>query len=257
MGQLREQEEVNMNLGVLWMTLRGHLGWILLAGILLCLGSLLAVRLFVPAQYESVTKLYVIGKQSGAEDVTYNDLEAGSQLAKDYMELVKSRPVVEGVIAENDLGLSYGQLIQKIRVSAPTDTRILEIAVTDANPMEARRIAEGLKEAVIRQIQTVMDVSGVNISEQPNLPEEPVSPDLKKLAALTLIGGWALAFLGALVYILLDDKVKSSEDVRRYLDLSLLGMIPLKESGAQSTGKGGSYGKRRGKAMARTRLPVK
>ncbi len=49
--------------------------------------------------YTSTTKFYVLNKTSDTGSVTYNDLQTGTQLTKDYAELVKSRPVLEEVIS--------------------------------------------------------------------------------------------------------------------------------------------------------------
>ena len=54
--------------------------------------------------YQSVTKIYILNKQdSSSTNVTYNDLQVGTQLVKDYSELIKSRFVLEAVIEQLDL----------------------------------------------------------------------------------------------------------------------------------------------------------
>ena len=61
-------------------------------------------------------------------------LYTSTQLTKDYKVLVTSRPVTAQVITNLDLNLSHEQLVRKIKVDNPTDTRILTISVEDTDP---------------------------------------------------------------------------------------------------------------------------
>lgn len=61
-------------------------------------------------------------------------------LTKDYAELIKSRTVTEGVIAQLNLDLTHEELLKKMAVDSATDTRILSITVTDADPYEHARL---------------------------------------------------------------------------------------------------------------------
>ena len=72
-------------------------------------------------------KMYVLSKQDANSAVTSSDLQAGSQLTKDYMELIKSRSVMEQVISQLQLDMSVDKLSGEITVSNTADTRILSI----------------------------------------------------------------------------------------------------------------------------------
>ena len=80
----------------------------LIAGFLAILGTLM---LMTP-QYQSVTKMYVLNKQDNSM-LSFTDLQTSSQLTKDYAEIIKSRKVTEGAIAELGLDLTYKQMLQK------------------------------------------------------------------------------------------------------------------------------------------------
>ena len=70
--------------------------------------------------------------------------------------------------------------------------------------------------------------------ETADMPTEKASP---KVGMLTLVGGFLGVFLvavAAIVAFLMNDTVKTSEDVERYLDLSTLALIPLKEGEVKS-----------------------
>lgn len=184
----------------------------------------------VTPQYQSTTKIYILNK-SDSQTVTYSDVQLGTQLTKDYSELINSRYVIEEVIQKLDLKLDYSSLKKKIEVSSPADTRIVSITVEDKDPVVAMNIANAVRESASAHIRNVMDIDAVNIVESANMPSEKSSPSYFKW---TVVGGViGVIFICAIILIgyLMDDTIKTSEDVERFLGLSTLGMIPLIETG--------------------------
>ena len=178
--------------------------------------------------YTSVTKMYVLSRQDSSSGVTYSDLQTGSQLTKDYAELVKSRPVLEQVIAVLNLDIEPEDLAENITVETPIDTRILSISVESDNPKEAKEIADTLRETVSSEIKEIMHAESVDTIEDGNLPKEPSSPSLKKNMVLGGALGVFLA-LAILIFIFLrDDTIKNPDDVEQYLGLNVLTSIPIK-----------------------------
>ena len=177
--------------------------------------------------YESTTKIYILNK-SESTTVTYSDVQMGTQLTKDYAELINSRYVLEEVIKILSLSeMEYRDLLDKVSVHTPTDTRIVSITVTDTNPQQAMDIANCIREVAGEHIQNVMDIDAVNVVEEANMPTTKAGPSVPKW---TLVGGVLGAFLVCviiLIHYLLDDTIKTSEDVEKYLGLSTLALIPM------------------------------
>ena len=121
---VKENDEITIDLTELFMTLWSKAHMIILAGILLGLLAFVGTKLFLTPIYTSTTKFYVLNKTSDTGSVTYNDLQTGTQLTKDYAELVKSRPVLEEVISVLNLDMETEELAKKITVTTPTDTRV-------------------------------------------------------------------------------------------------------------------------------------
>lgn len=175
--------------------------------------------------YDSTTKIYILNKTDNAT-VTYSDVQMGTQLTKDYAELINSRYVLEEVIKELSLEEDYQKLLKKVSVNTPTDTRIVSITVEDEDPAQAMDTANCIREVASEHIQNVMDIEAVNVVETANMPLEKAGPSVVKW---TIIGGVAGIFLMCAVILiryLLDDTIRSSEDVERYLGLSTLALIP-------------------------------
>lgn len=226
--------------GVLW-----HWIWLILLVALLLGGAAFAFSKFViPEEFQSTTKIYVLDKESGSggqSTYTYTDLQMGSQLTKDYAELITSRTVIEKVIADNHLEsvYDYKEFLKKVEVNTPTDTRIVSITVTDTNPALAQALADDIRVEASDLIVNTMQINAVNTYEAANLPTEKSAPSCSKWALLgALLGALLVGGIVTLQYIL-DDTIKTSEDVEQYLGLSTLALIPLDENiGGAEKGKG-------------------
>lgn len=177
--------------------------------------------------FESTTKIYILNKTDNST-VTYTDVQMGTQLTKDYAELISSRYVLEKVIEELSLeDMEYEDLMKKVSVNTPVDTRVVSITVEHTDPELAMRIANCIREVAGEHIQNVMDIEAVNVVETANMPIEKSGPSVLKW---TLAGGIVGVFLACaviLILFLLDDTIKSSEDVEKYLGVSTLAMIPV------------------------------
>ncbi len=206
--------------------------WILILLVALTTAMIgFAISFFlIDPTYESTTKIYILNKNDN-QNVTYSDMQLGSQLTKDYSELINSRYVLEEVIQKLHLDLDYQGLKAKVSVSTPSDTRIVSITVTDTDPVEAMNIANAVRESASNHIGNVMDIDAVNVVESANMPTQKADPSYTKW---TMMGGVLGAFIICaiiLIQYLLDDTIKTSEDIERYLGLSTLGLIPVIDTG--------------------------
>lgn len=201
--------------------------WILLICTVLGAGLTLAYTVFaMTPQYQSTTSIYILNKND-KENLTTSDLSVSTQLTKDYAKLITSRTVMENVLGSLNLTGTYEALEKKVTVSILSDTRIIEINVTDPDPELARELADEIREQGAERIRQVMDVEAVNVVDEANLPEEPVSPSKKKNTLLGAMAGLVLCGMIFTVKYLFDDSIKTAEDVEKYLGLSTLAMIPV------------------------------
>ena len=228
-----EQDEITIDIGELLLVLWNKAHIIILAGVVLALAAFAGTKLFMTPQYDSVTKIFVISKQN-ENTVTSSDLQTGALLTKDYMEMVKSRPVLEEVIAVLNLDMSTEELAESITVETPAETRMISITVRNEDPKLAKSIADAVREAASVQIREVMNIDAVNTVEEANLPTKKAAPSTMKN---TLLGGILGVFLAVGIIVLvfiLDDTIKTPDDVERYLEMNVLASIPIKEGSAKN-----------------------
>lgn len=208
-----------------------HYIWlILICAVVAGTAGLLVSKFAIDETFESNTKIVVLSKQNN-DTITYNDMQLNSQLTKDYVELIKSRYVLETVM--ETCGVSeeetYEGFAGRVEVENLTNTRIISITVTDKDPQMAKQLADEIRTVASKRIKEVLDLEAVNVVDEANLPTEKSGPSVKMW---TLAGGLLGAFLCIailLVRYLLDDTIKTSDDVERYLGLSTLAMIPVKD----------------------------
>lgn len=211
-------------MGLLW-----HRLWLIVI-CALCAGTVgfLLSRFVITDQYQSTTKIYVLNRQNEST-LTYNDVQLGTQLTKDFPELIRSRHVAEQVIAAWNLPYSYEAFVGKIDVSSQSDTRIIAITVTDEDPRMAQLLADEIRKVASERITSVTDIQAVNVVDEANLPEHPSSPSVGKWTVVGALIGAILCMAIILIHFMLDDTIKTADDIEKYLGLSTLGMIPERE----------------------------
>lgn len=204
--------------------------WIVILCAVLAGSAGFAVSAFLMTpKYVSSTSVYVMSKQDESK-LSYSDTQLSTQLTKDYEELIVSRYVLETVINNCQLEDTYEILRKRVTVANTKDTRIISISVKDASPAMAQYIANSIREIAAVHIKEVTAVEAVNIVDEANLPTDPVEPSIKKFTALGIAAGAFVAIAIILIQYLMDDTLKSSEDVEKYLGLSTLALIPIMEA---------------------------
>lgn len=231
-----EKQEIEIDLREIFMYLYNHLYVLIVSALIGAMLFYLASNLLLTKQYVSSTRIYVLNQQD-QQTVTYNDLQTGTQLTKDYAKLVTSQTVTAQVIADLDLQNKYedmreitpSDLAEMISVETLTDTRVIQISVTDVSPTRAQDIANAVRVAASQRIYEVMAIEAVNVVDTANLPEGPSSPNTMKNTAIGGAIGLVLATGIYILIFLLDDTIKTPDDVEKYLGLSVLASIPYDE----------------------------
>ncbi len=181
--------------------------------------------LFVDPIYESTSEIYILGTNNSITSIA--DLQIGNLLTSDYMELIKSRPVIEKVISDLKLDISYSSFLKKLSIKNSDQTRIIYITIKDNDAYMAKTIVDKLTDVSLKRIAEIMETEEPNIIDYGHIAEYKSSPNVKKNAA---IGGAACMLIAAAFYIIrfiLDDSIKNSDDVERYLGLNVIGQIPM------------------------------
>ena len=179
----------------------------------------------ITPKFTATSKLYMVSSSSNTI-VDLTDLNIGTSLTSDYTELIKTRPILEDIIAENELTYDVAQLRGMISISSVSNTRILAISVTSTSPTEAATVANALADKAVESIPVLMDTSTPNIAERAIVPESKSSPSMKKNAAIGGILGLFLVAAVLTLLFLMEDTMSTAEDVQKKLGLMPLTVVP-------------------------------
>lgn len=201
--------------------------WIVIISAVVTGAVALVVTIFlITPKYSSTSKLYVVNRQND-NTTTYNDIQSSSQLIKDFKVLVTSIPVIDKVIDDLNLDMTYDEVVSEVSCVIETDSRILSVTVTDKDPETAKKIADSIADVSSKQVTSVMKIEGVNVIENGRVPTSPSSPNTTKNVVIGIALGLVLSVAVIIVKFMLDDTIKNSDDVEKYLGMSTLSLIPL------------------------------
>ncbi|MCE2161343.1 MULTISPECIES: capsular polysaccharide biosynthesis protein [Streptococcus] len=188
--------------------------------------SFLVTYFFIQPTYTSTTRIYVVNQATDNNNLSAQDLQAGTYLVNDYKEIITSNDVLSEVIKDEKLNLSEAELSKMVSVNIPTDTRLISISVNAKTGQDAQTLANKVREVASKKIKKVTKVEDVTMLEEAKLPESPSSPNIKLNVLLGAVLGGFLAVVGVLVREILDDRVRRPEDVEDALGMTLLGIVP-------------------------------
>lgn len=191
-------------------------------------GCLISVFLITP-QYESTSVLYVLSKSTSITSLA--DIQMGSSLTNDYVEVVTSRPIIEQVI--QNLGLTdetYESLKDKVSIDNPANTRLLKITVRDPQADVAKAIADELADVSKSFISIKMDQAAPTVTQYGYDDGEPVTPNTVKNTVLGALIGAVLAIGVVIVSYLLNDTIMTTDDIEKKLGMTVLASIPMDEA---------------------------
>ena len=212
--QDQDSEEVEIDLLELFQYFRSQ---ILILIIALLVGGVAAgaiTHFLITPKYQATSKLYVVSA-SNNKIVDLNDLNIGTSLSEDYTELIKIRPILEDVIKDCNLDYEYEELLEMLTIAPVGETRILAITVESTSAKEAMTIAN-----------SVAATTAPNIAEKAVLPEGPCSPNLVTNTAIGAIGMLVLVMAVLTVLFLMDDTMRSAEEVEKAFGVMPLTVIP-------------------------------
>ena len=204
---------------------RGRLIWIVLGFLAGALAAGLITFYLITPQYTATSKMYMVSSSSQSV-VDLTDLNIGQSLSKDYVELLKTRPIIESVIEEQGLDYNYSELLSMLSMSTVSDTRIIAIRATSKDPEEAMNIANALADKGVKELPKLMETPQPHIAEYAIIPINPSSPSLTKNIMIGALIGMIIMLGIFTIQFMLDDTFKTADDIEREFGVITLTVIP-------------------------------
>ena len=205
--------------------------WIVILTTVIAVGiSVIIFHLNKEQLYEAETTM-IVNVQSNenqsmlTSDQIYDQIYAGEKLAVLYGEIIKSRAVLQPVIERLNLEMTPQQLAGMISVSQVNETHIMNLSVTDTDPDRAKSIANTIPEVFTEEVKRTIKANGVEVLD-PSLGGYPI---VSNSSNKVLIAGVLGVMIGLFIIFLiefLDNKVKTPQDMEKYFNIPVLGVIP-------------------------------
>lgn len=193
------------------------------------LGCVYGLFLQTP-MYQSYTTV-ILSSNEGT--INQNDLNLYKNLVNTYAEIVKSRRVLDQVIDELDLDLTYEQLYGKTSVSAVNNTEIIKITVNDADGIKAKNIANITANYFTKEIVDLYNMNNVDILDEAIEAKKPYNINVVKQVIIYFMLGFVLAAGVLFIIYYFDRTVKSIEQVEQKIKLPILGGVQEYQRGAK------------------------
>lgn len=183
---------------------------------------------FVTPKYTATSSLILVQTDSAgaASAVTTSDVTLADKLIETYKELARSKSVINEVIEELDLKLSYGKVKSEINVQAVTGTQMLKISVTDEDPNRATAIANTLSQVFSHKVEEIYKIDNINVVDDAETPVSPSNINHKKDVLLFVIVAFVLSIVIIFLINVLDTTVSQTTDFERTLGIKVIAEIP-------------------------------
>ena len=191
---------------------RQHLLAVILATVILAAAGFGISKFLITPQYEASALMIVNTRQDITSNVTSDQINSATKLVSTYSIIIKSDTVLQQVIDNLGLSLTYQQLASRVTVSAVDDTQVMKVTVKSDNPEWARQVCE-----------QIISSAAVNPT--------PVSPNVGRNTMLGGVLGLVISVGIILLAVLLDNKIHTEDDIAKYLDLAVVGVIPEYQGG--------------------------
>lgn len=193
-----------------------------------------AVTLLTTPLYQASTRLFVSTAAGASLTETYQGNRFSQERVVSYAELLMGQTIAQRTIDKLQLDMTAPELQEHVTATVKRDTVLIGVQVLDDSPIQARDIANTISDefvVMVRELETPEDGSlpdsRVVVEQRATIPENPVVPQPTRNIAIGLGLGLILGVGLAMVRDLLDNTVKSRDQLEEITGAGLVGSIPL------------------------------
>lgn len=201
----------------------------------LCIGTIVALT--TPTRYTASTDMLVSAQTSDTATPSELNLARGyaQQAITSYVEIISSSLVLQPVIDDLGLDRTVAQLSSQLSTTSATTSTVITVTVSDHNPAQAARLANAIGDSfttvVAERLERPTDarpsIVRINTLEAASVPVSPAAPNIPLTTALGALLGLAGGVGAAVLRSVLDNRVRTVEDVERAVSAPTLGGIAL------------------------------
>lgn len=192
------------------------------------ISAILSFFIMTPV-YESTVTVIIGNKNdtSSQSTVQYDQVMMYQNLTKTYSEIATSKYIEQKALDALGNGMPIDKFNKLITVTTETNTQLLTITAQANTAQDALNEVTALSEAFAANAKNVYAAGDAKILDKGELPSKPVKPN--KVLNVTIAFALGLMISTGLAFLLeyMDSTMKTADDIKKYLELPVLGTIPM------------------------------
>ena len=180
----------------------------------------------LPKKYEASVNMIVNTRTEIVGIVTSDSISSAQDLVDTYAIIIKSNKVLNKVIDQLGLTMSYEELSEMISVDPIRNTQVMKIAADCSEAELAVRIVQTISEIAPSIVADAVEAGSCKVVSDVYTTGRPVSPNTVKN---TIVGAaliFVLACAAVVLRDLLHDYIIDESDLEKKLGLTVIGVIP-------------------------------
>lgn len=183
--------------------------------------------------YQAQASIYVGSRQFAAVVDSPNAGAAMDRLTQTFAAMIKSDAVASAAIQAANAPRTPGQVVAATIAVVIPNTNYIALFVTDADPVVAQSLANGIAQSFVAEIQVLEPGAGAGVSAATLVFQRAARPSVPlptSTRSNVLLGGMLGLAAGVAVVALLnylDVSVKQPEEIERGTGLPVLAAIPV------------------------------
>lgn len=229
MDEVKEQQgEREIDLRFIFDIIKKNIIPLVLVTVIAGAASFFGSMVFIQKQYEADAMLIVNNKRSDTTAVGSAEIIAAQNLAEVYSIIIKSDTVLQQVIDDLKLSMTYEQLKKSITVSAIDKTQVISIKMRSTDAEFAKEIIADVVKVAPPVIKEKVDAGSVNVISEARVSNNgnAVSPSLSKNAMFGALIGLVITLAIVFIKAFFRNTLKTENDITNTLGIPLLGIIP-------------------------------
>ena len=214
---------------------------VLIVLIFIAIGVIYTVGFTTP-MYSSSTTLVLAGAESApgeaTNSITTTDVTLNSKLVSTYSVLVKSKDVLNQVVTNLGIDMSWESLKNNVSVSLVDDADVIEISVETENAEYSAKIANEIAKVFTEKVAEIYNIYNVHVVDEAEVENTPSNINHERDIIIFAFIGLVIAIVYVLIANMLDTTIKTAEDIEKEFKLPVLASIPIYGNALQKK-KGG------------------
>jgi capsular polysaccharide biosynthesis protein len=184
-------------------------------------------KFFLVPEYQAGATMIVNNRQVADPNLTSGDLSASASLVNTYAVIIRSYTVLEQVIEDLDLDVSYESLSKAIKVSSVDGTQIMEVSMRHTDPKYAVAIIDKITEVAPDILVDKIKAGSCEVISRARYSPDPVSPNTARNTVIFGFIGFCACFAVIFLRAVLNNTFTTKEDIENVLEIPVLSVIPF------------------------------